>query len=439
VLLHDLTRHGLTARFESEEDDLVRHIKLAFDEIELERKSYRHIQANKARATKGYVTVKVASFGYNLTKDKRSYVINEDQAHWVRKIFDWYSAGRALRWIARTLTEQGLPTPRGKRKGWDPSTIKKILENSVYKGTFIANRSIRKYVWEGGRQKLSYSFKPEDEWIYVDVPAIISQAQWDEVQKQLSKNKRLSMRNSNKHHWLLYQMVKCVCGNFYYTERNFIRNQSASGEVKLSKNYVYRCSGRNRIGPDVCKSKQIRQDLLEPMMLNALEQMIVDVDLWDNVLDTKDEQRQRLMQHLKVCQKQIAEIDRQLEELLQLVLEQRTDSTRTLFLQKQSELENQRQEFEEQLHVTEDRLALIEEGSNRREALDFILGQLQELGGLSKLPFDEQRRLVTLLVDEVVLDTVHQQFEIRGELTDTFNYTDKGSFVLTPAPDFRYR
>ena len=48
VLLHDLTRHGLSIRFASEEDDLVRHIKLAFDEIELERRRYRQVQANRA-------------------------------------------------------------------------------------------------------------------------------------------------------------------------------------------------------------------------------------------------------------------------------------------------------------------------------------------------------------------------------------------------------
>ncbi|MCB0062755.1 MAG: recombinase family protein, partial [Caldilineaceae bacterium] len=348
------------------------------------------------------------------------------------KMYDWYCGGKSLRWIAKTLTSQGILTPRGKRKGWDPTTVRKILANPVYKGTFIANRCIREYVWDGGRQKLSYDFKPEEEWIDVSVPAIISEDQWDEVQRRLSKNKRLSLRNSGKHQWLLSQVVRCVCGNHYYAEYNRTLNRSISGEGRLSETYIYRCSGRNRVGPTVCRNKQIRQDLLEPLVLKALEQMIFKVELWDEVLDSKDDQRQRLNHHVTICQKQIAEIDEQLEELLQLVLEQRTKSTRQLFLAKQGELESQRQEFEKQLRITQERLALVEETSNRKEALNAILAQLQKLGGLSELPFTEQRRLVTLLVDEIVLDTSQQWFEIRGELNDRFDYTCDEGFMLTP-------
>lgn len=432
VLLHDLTRHGLTPRFESKEDDLVRHIKLAFDEIELERRSYRQVQANKARAIKGYLTVKTPSFGYDPTKDKRGYIINEEQAYWVCKIFDWYTSGRSLRWIAKTLTDQGLPTPRKQRKGWDPSTIQRMLANTVYKGTFIANRRIREYVWDAGRQKLSYDLKPEDEWIYIDVPAIVSEEQWNEVQERLTKNKKLSARNSQKNQWLLHMMVKCVCGNHYCGEYSCIRNRSVSGEIKLSEKYYYRCSGRNRTGPEVCKQKQVRQDFIEPMILKALEQMIFKVELWDEVLASKDDQRQRLTQHLMVCQKQIKEIDNQLEELLQLALEQRTDSIRKLFLEKQAELEKQRVLHEEQLKITQDRIALIEASANRREALDGILAKLQKLGGLTELPFDQQRRLVTLLIDEIILDTSEQWFEIRGELNDRFSYGEDKAVMLNP-------
>ena len=433
VLLHDLTRHGLTPRFESEEDDLVRHIKLAFDEIELERRSYRQVQANKARAIKGYVTVKTPSFGYSLTPDKRSYTINEAQAYWVRRIYDWYTGGRSLRWIAIALTEQGLPTPRNQRKGWDMSTVRRILENTVYKGIFIANRMTREYIWDAGRQKLSYDFKPEDEWIYVNVPAIVSEEQWNEAQKRMATNQKKSARNSQKHQWLLYMIIKCVCGNHYYAEYNCTRNRTASGEIRLSETYFYRCSGRNRIGPESCKQKLIQQGLIEPLVLKALEQMILKVELWDQVLENKDEQRQRLTQHVQVCQKQIKEIDNQLEELLQLTLERRTDSIRKLFLEKQAELEKQRALHEEQLHITQDRLALIELTADRREALQAILAELQQLGGLAELPFDEQRRLLTLLMDEIILNTAEQWFEIRGELNDRFSYGLDGGFMMTSA------
>jgi site-specific DNA recombinase len=437
VLLHDLTRYGLTVRFGSDEDELVRHIKLAFDEIELERKSYRQVQANKARATKGYLTVKFASFGYDLTADKRSYVINDEQACWVRKIFDWYTAGMPLRMIARTLTNQGVSTPRGARKGWDPSTINKMLANPVYKGTFIANRRTTAWVWEGGKQRFVNGVKDESEWIHVTVPALVSEGQWDDAQRRLAENKRLSMRNGRKHEWLLSKMVRCVCGNYFCPFRYQHTVQSNSGASRKVENAIYRCSATQRIGPEVCTSKSLTQEKLESMILEAVEMLICKVELWDHILEHKDDQQERLRHHVAICQKQITEIDAQLKELLQLVLEQRTPSMRELFVDKQQELERRRADCEEQMIISQERLALIEATGNRREVVEELLAKLRQMGGLSALPFEERRRLLTLLVDEITLDSRAQWFEIRGEINDRFSYAS-GEVVLTSAQSSRF-
>ena len=45
--------------------------------------------------------------------------------------------GRALWGIAKELTQQGIPTPRGKRV-WGGSTIRSILKNSTYTGVIEA-------------------------------------------------------------------------------------------------------------------------------------------------------------------------------------------------------------------------------------------------------------------------------------------------------------
>ncbi|MCB0143403.1 MAG: recombinase family protein, partial [Caldilineaceae bacterium] len=429
VLLHDLIRHGLSVRFESEEDELVRHIKLAFDEIELERRSYRQIQANRARATKGYITARFASFGYDLTKDKRSYVINQEQAYWVQRIFDWYTAGRSMRWIAKALNEHGLAPPRG-GKTWQPQSIRKMLNNTVYKGTYIANRREQFWVWEAGKQKLVNRLKPEEEWIHVPVPSIVSEEKWDAAQELLSQNKRLSLRNGQKNEWLLSQLLRCVCGHLYSAYQHRQTKQLASGERKTYEWGVYRCSDMHRVAQDSCNSKRISKNKIEPMILEALEQLISNVELWDTILDNKDDQNDRLQEHVVVYQKKIREIDAQLEELLQLVLAQRTATVRKLFLEKQGELEKQRSDFERQLNIAQERLDLAHQNANRREVAEAILADLRKLGGLSSLPFDEQRRLLTLLVDEIVLDTREQWFEIRGELNERFSYVS-GDIVST--------
>ena len=161
------------------------------------------------RATKGYVTGRRPAYGYKLSEDKLHYEIYEERAHRIKQIFDWYTSGESLLGIAEKLNRQGIPTPLGAKR-WRPETIRKILRREVYKGVFIANRHEKVYTWEGGRQKSIHRLKPESEWIYVTVPAIVSENQWEEIQKILDINKQKSMRHARKNKWLLSGLVRCI-------------------------------------------------------------------------------------------------------------------------------------------------------------------------------------------------------------------------------------
>lgn len=88
--------------------------------------------------------------------------------------------------------------------------------------------------------------------------------------------------------------------------------------------------------------------------------------------------------------------------------------------------------------TAQERLALTEETANRREVAEGILAQLQQMSGLADLPFDEKRRLLVLLVDEIILDSREQWFEIRGELNGRFSYTS-GEVVLTSVPRSQHK
>lgn len=436
VLLHDLTRHGLTVRFESEEDDLVRHIKLAFDEIELEKKRYRQIQSNKARATKGYVTNTWAAFGYKFGEDRRTYVIDEDKAIWVKRVFDWYVAGKSLRWIAMELTNAGVPTAlRAER--WRLESVRRMLQHEVYKGTYIANRYQQEWVWEAGKQKKVHSFKPEDEWIYIQVPAIVSEEQWEEAQRILATNKKNSLRNARKHEWLLTGLLRCVCDHAMVSKFGRSTQTLASGEAKTYEYPYYTCGDHGRaVPPYTCEKGMIAKHRIEAHVLEALELLIQGTDIWDQVWESHSEQVAQLQQRVTWCQKQVEELDRQLRELLQIALEQRADATRRLFLEKQVELEHQRQSFEEQRKIAQERLLLTQQAANQRKMVEQILTNLRSVGGITQLPFELQRRLLTQLVDEIVLDTEERWFEIRGVLSevhgvsgDQFSYAENGQVV----------
>jgi site-specific DNA recombinase len=422
VLSHDLTRYGLEPIFGDDEDELVRHIKLAFDELELEKRRYRQIQANKARAQKGHTITKFAPFGYDLTEDKKQYRINGHQAIWVRKIYEWITAGRSLNKIVEGLTGK-IKTPTGRRQ-WNPSTVRKIIKNGIYKGVYISNREVIEYVWEGGKKKKVYKEKPEEEWIYVDVPAIVSEELWEEAQIALKRNKERAWKNAKRYHWLLSGILRCVCGYSRCCMRSTKRKKLKSGW----KTYVYEfyvCGDRSKTYREHhCDRGMISKPRLEGFVLEAIDMMFLNPDLWEQSIEEFGKQEDHWQTHVDFHQEQIDEIDKQLETLLEMALENRTETAKRLFTEKQQQLEKQRQDHEKELMIARQKLLAVKQKEGRRDAVRAAIDHYHRLGGIKSLSYEQQREVIVTLVDEIILDPKEQWFEIRGALSDVFSYVD---------------
>jgi site-specific DNA recombinase len=86
------------------------------------------------------------AYGYRPVPSKPGqFEIDEEQAEVIRRIYREYVAGRTPREIARDLTREGVPSPRGGR--WAASTINGngrrlngILQNPLYAGRIVWNR-----------------------------------------------------------------------------------------------------------------------------------------------------------------------------------------------------------------------------------------------------------------------------------------------------------
>ena len=74
----------------------------------------------------GKVNIPYKSFlGYRKGEDGRPEIV-EEEAVIVRSIYEMFLAGKTIRYIADFLTNEGIPTPRGKSK-WSVSTVRSIL------------------------------------------------------------------------------------------------------------------------------------------------------------------------------------------------------------------------------------------------------------------------------------------------------------------------
>ena len=115
-----------------------------------------------------------------------------EEAEIVRLIYRMFMEGKSTSFIAKYLTENGIPTPGGK-KNWQFSTIESILTNEKYKGDArLQKKFTTDYLTK--TMKVNEGEVPQ---YYVENshPAIIDARAWDMVQGELRRRKESTHRN----------------------------------------------------------------------------------------------------------------------------------------------------------------------------------------------------------------------------------------------------
>jgi len=148
-----------------------------------------------------------APYGYKMDKRTKKLKIVPEDAQWIRKFFDWLIKEQmSLKAITRRINELKIPSPHagskisGKQVSgyWMPKVINRMLKNETYGGIFY----FRKY---DNKKQL----RSEEEWIPIQVPAIVAPQTVELAKIQLQKNKEFASRKSK----LLYMFAKLIyCG-----------------------------------------------------------------------------------------------------------------------------------------------------------------------------------------------------------------------------------
>lgn len=234
-----------------------------------------------------------ASYGYRKNPaDRHKLVVDPYAAGVVRDIYDWYLSGAGQRTIAARLNEKGILCPsvykqqngenyRNGRKldttsYWTYATIHRILQNGMYKGCMVQNKSVR-------RMRGKAKQRPREEWIMVPGTheAIIDPKIWDRVQELLRQRTRTM--DFEKNVGLFAGFLKCAdCG------RAMVKRQypDKGGE----KRRFYTCGAYSRSGTDICSSHHIRHEILERIVLDDLNIVLRSVgDLKHMVEDQRKE------------------------------------------------------------------------------------------------------------------------------------------------------
>ncbi len=230
LLLDEFHKHGVTTIFlqapsgKTAEDELLVQVQGMIAEYERAKILERSRRGKLHRARQGAVSVLgSAPYGFLYLKKSEqvpaSYQILLPEAKVVRRVFHaLVNEQKSLGQIGRDLDADKIPTPGGAKR-WNRGTLRNIVTNRAYAGkaAFCKSEVIERQTpvrpRRGAptipRSNTTQRLRPKNEWITIDVPAIISEQLFEAAQEQLARNRKLSPRNGRGRH-LLQGLTVCA-------------------------------------------------------------------------------------------------------------------------------------------------------------------------------------------------------------------------------------
>ncbi len=254
---------------------------------------------HRKRMADGKVSLPYSSFlGYKKGEDGLPEIVPEE-AEIVRFIYKSYMEGQTIYTIAKALTERKILTPTGKEK-WHQSTIKSILTNEKYKGSALLQKSFTTDFLTK-KKKINEGEVPQ---YYIDEshPAIISPEDFEQVQLEMARRKKLGKQYSGNS--LFAAKIICAdCGCFF--------GSKVWHSTSKYRRVIWQCNNKFK-GQQLCSTPHLYEDEIKQRFVNAFavyfhsKDLIIDTcqELIDTISDTSaiDKKIEKLSQELSVIE-----------------------------------------------------------------------------------------------------------------------------------------
>ncbi len=356
-----------------------------------------------------------APYGYRVDparpRDPAGVRLEPAEAAVVAELFSSYlHEGKSLKAETQRLTSLGIASPAGKTR-WNQATVRGILTNPVYTGTVYIGRS-RPTEARGrhsalvpiGRGRGGHVQTSQQEWTAVtQVPAVITQEQFDLIQTKLSHNQQFARRNNTAYPYLLRAMVSCgTC------RLGCIGRSSRGGYA------YYVCVGRSHgtisHRDEKCSARSIPVEQLDELVWQDVCEMLTHTDTIATAL-YRAQGGQWLPQELQARREHLRKARVSLEQQA----ERLTDAYLANVLQLE-EYKRRKLELEQRLSGIAEQKRQLEANVGHHDQLAAMVQSIEAFcqrvqHGLSEATFEQKRQLIELLVDRVVV--TGEEVEIR--------------------------
>ena len=288
------------------------------------RDTSRKIRAvQKAKGERGVPLTVNVPYGYvKDPEDKRKWIVDEEAAAVVRRIFEMCMEGRGPQQIANQLKADKVLTPTAYKKrkgmktpqaapenpyGWCDSSVVNILERREYTGCTVNFKTYSNSIWD----KKQRENPVEKQAIFENThEAIISDDVFKRVQeiRQHRHRKTRSGRSS-----MFSGLVFCSdCGEkLYYGATNNYRTEDAFFDCSLHWKYK-----------EKCPAHYIRESILECMVLKHMQLVTGYILRYEQYFRSIMEQQLRLesTEKLQISKGQLERNEKRIAELKRLFI-----------------------------------------------------------------------------------------------------------------------
>jgi site-specific DNA recombinase len=383
---------------------------IASYELGLIRKRTIRGRERAVRDLKKIMPMRVAPFGYD--KDAEGQLlINEKEAEYVKLIYQWYVfENLTTREIGEKLVSAGVMPKRGESNTWSASSIGRILTSEIYIGRYFYNRrktiKIKGEKNKAGNPKRSISYRDEEEWLEVPVPAII-----DPILHELAQNKKLKNITNKQvgnqaYQYLLKTILKCGhCGRTWDATTYSGRVDKNTG--KKMKYRCYRCPNLapKRYGPGVekCQSESLRAELLEDYIWAEVIKLVSNPNLFLKHLNSEaSEGTEEIEIRLRALESQVQQCEKEKDKIKimfrrEVISEQEMVEDLSKINQTLNRYENEMNRYRMQMNnrmKNDLTLEMVE------DMISHIRAKLEQPEALT---FEFKRHVIKTLFDEIIV------------------------------------